>query len=153
VEEQAPYAEEALDRSVAERLEGSSMTPAGAIMLAMACLLVVAGLALGLASYTWRTRLAGLQPRQRDYGELLNIAALGRIRVESSMTPSEIADRLAEQFPHDADVIQAVSRTYVEATYGQSLEEPAPGDGEWGRRRPRLVREALQRRLARRGRS
>ncbi|MCC7107512.1 MAG: transglutaminase domain-containing protein, partial [Chloroflexi bacterium] len=150
VEEQAQPSDEVLDLSGAERFEAGSMTATGAVLLIAACLLVVSGLAVGAASYVWRRRLDGLQPRQRDYGELLTIAALARVPVEPSMTPSEIANQIAERFPSDADAIQAVSRAYVEAIYSLSSGELAPGHGDWERRRPRLMREALRRRLARR---
>ena len=97
-------------------------------LLALGGLLLLAGTAVVALALAWRRGMAGLQPHQRSYAEMLRLATwLTALHAPPSATPGEIGAVLARRAPTAQATISEVVRTYVEATYSGR----APDTSAW----------------------
>lgn len=131
------------------QVERPGVTPISVVLLLVGGALLAAGSALGIGRWLWLRGLEHLPPRRRQYGELRRVAALARVPLEPSLTPTEVAARLGERFPERAAAIETIARRYERDTYGPPGRGQDAVDAGWPRLRRALVRAAVAARLRR----
>jgi transglutaminase-like putative cysteine protease len=122
-------------------------TLAGVVVLLLAGLVVLAGIATGVLAIAWRHGLGGLAAYQRPYAQLIKLGRWsGTLRARRSDTPLELAERLARQVPRAQPAIDELTDAYVEGTYANRPPSADPWP-RWLAARRDVIRGLFSRRL------
>ena len=119
----------------------------GIILLVLGGIVLVGLMAGGLVLFAWRRGFGSLQLYQRPYAELIKLGRWsGALRVRTSDTPFEVADRFGRQVPRAQTAIRDVTAAYVEGTYSTRPPTVDPWPA-WLAVRRDVIRGLFSRRL------
>jgi hypothetical protein len=138
----------AMGDSGGERLQTPFFsTIVGWLVLLLAALVVLAGLAAIGIGIAWRRGQRGLAGYQRPYAQLIRLGRWsGTLRAHASDTPLELASRLARQVPRAQPAIEELTDAYVEGTYANRKPSGDPWP-TWLAARRAVIRGLFSRRL------